>query len=180
HVRNAAGQIVDRRSRRVVAPPDAGHALDGGPRAPLDRRLDRRRGALTVPEPARHVPAQRDLERVRGLGAVVRVERQKPLELVERPLGAPRESLEVLAAEPPVRVLQLVQLVDERAPHARSTRTAQNLNSGIFPKGSRASFVSRLAAASRKWKGMKQAPSHSRSDSFALIRISPRRDATVT
>src|SRR5262249_50191287 len=157
-------------------PPDAGHAIDADARADRDGRLDRGCGALAPSEPAGHVPAQEDLERVRRLGAVVRIERQQPLELVERALGAPRERLEVLPAEPAVRVLQLVQLVNERALHARSTRTAQNLNSGIFPIGSRASLVSRFAAASRKWKGMKHAPSHSRSDTFALIRISPRRD----
>src|SRR3972149_2420142 len=37
-------------------------------------------------------------------------------------------------------------------------RTAQYLNSGILPKGSRASLVRALAAASRKWKGMKMGP----------------------
>jgi hypothetical protein len=36
---------------------------------------------------------------------------------------------------------------------AGSTRTAQNLNSGILPNGSSWSVVSRLAAASRKWNG---------------------------
>ena len=37
-------------------------------------------------------------------------------------------------------------------------RTAQNLNSGILPTGSISSIVSRFAAASRKWNGMKQFP----------------------
>ena len=36
--------------------------------------------------------------------------------------------------------------------------TAQNLNSGIFPTGSISSIVSRFAAASLKWNGMKQLP----------------------
>src|SRR5439155_10618535 len=39
-----------------------------------------------------------------------------------------------------------------------STRTAQYLNSGILAVGSRASLVSRLAAASRKWNGMNTEP----------------------
>ena len=43
-----------------------------------------------------------------------------------------------------------------------SMRTAQNLNSGILPEGSISSMVSRLAAASRKWNGMKQLPRASR------------------
>ena len=48
------------------------------------------------------------------------------------------------------------------APVAGSIRTAQNLNSGILPNGSISSIVSRLAAASRKWNGMKQLPRLSR------------------
>ena len=47
-------------------------------------------------------------------------------------------------------------------PAAGSIRTAQNLNSGILPSGSISSVVSRLAAASRKWNGMKQLPRPSR------------------
>ena len=39
-----------------------------------------------------------------------------------------------------------------------SSRNAQNLNSGIFPNGSSASFVSRFAAASLKQKGMNTWP----------------------
>jgi hypothetical protein len=41
------------------------------------------------------------------------------------------------------------------------------LNSGIFPTGSISSIVSRLAAASRKWKGMKQLPGVSRCETRA-------------
>ena len=37
-------------------------------------------------------------------------------------------------------------------------RTAQNLNSGILPNGSRASLVRTLAAASLKWNGIKTLP----------------------
>ena len=40
-----------------------------------------------------------------------------------------------------------------------STRAAQNLNSGILPKGSSAGLVSLLAAASKKAKGMNTTPS---------------------
>src|SRR5262249_49769713 len=39
-----------------------------------------------------------------------------------------------------------------------SSRTAQNLNWGILPYGSSSSMVSTLAAASRKWNGMKTLP----------------------
>ena len=49
-----------------------------------------------------------------------------------------------------------------------SIRTAQNLNSGIFPTGSISSIVSRLAAASRKWNGMKQLPRVSRCEKRVL------------
>src|SRR4051812_18117443 len=42
---------------------------------------------------------------------------------------------------------------------ARSTFAAQNLNSGIFPNGSSAGLVSRLAAASTNANGMNTTPS---------------------
>ena len=60
------------------------------------------------------------------------------------------------------------------------TRTAQNLNSGILPSGSSSSRVSRLAAASRKWKGTKTEPRFSRVVSYTAKWITPRRLATVT
>src|SRR5690606_34272032 len=61
---------------------------------------------------------------------------------------------------------------------AGSTRTALTLNSAIFAYGSRRGLVSRLAAASRKWKGMKIWPGACRSESRAPIRSEPRRLVT--
>ena len=61
---------------------------------------------------------------------------------------------------------------------ARSIRTAQNLNSGILPNGSISSIVSRLAAASRKWNGMKQLPRASRCETRTSSTIVPRRELT--
>ena len=66
------------------------------------------------------------------------------------------------------------------APPARSILTAQNLNSGILPVGSISSIVRRLAAASRKWNGMKHVPGVSRCDSRARGSIVPRRELTRT
>ena len=63
-------------------------------------------------------------------------------------------------------------------PWAFSIRTAQNLNSGIFPNGSISSIVSRFAAASRKWNGMKQLPLASRCETFASSSMMPRRELT--
>ena len=58
-----------------------------------------------------------------------------------------------------------------------STFTAQNLNSGILPMGSSASVVRRLAAASRKWKGMKTEPGGVRvAEPRTVSAISPRRE----
>ena len=59
-------------------------------------------------------------------------------------------------------------------------RTAQNLNSGIFPNGSISSMVSRFAAASRKWKGMKQVPRRLAVRHLARSSIAPRREVTRT
>ncbi len=61
---------------------------------------------------------------------------------------------------------------------AASIRTAQNLNSGILPHGSISSIVSRLAAASRKWNGMKQLPRASRCETRTASSIVPRRELT--
>ena len=61
---------------------------------------------------------------------------------------------------------------------AGSIRTAQNLNSGILPTGSISSMVSRLAAASRKWNGMKQLPRASRCETLTSSSMAPRRELT--
>src|SRR4030042_1709536 len=58
--------------------------------------------------------------------------------------------------------------------------TAQTLNSGILETGSRASRVSRFAAASLKWKVMKTTPGGRLSETFDLTRTLPRREATST
>jgi hypothetical protein len=63
---------------------------------------------------------------------------------------------------------------------AASIRIAQNLNSGILPVGSISSIVSRFAAASRKWNGMKQFPGASRWDTRVASTIDPRREVTRT
>src|SRR5215469_12330636 len=62
---------------------------------------------------------------------------------------------------------------------AASIRTAQNLNSGILPQGSISSIVSRFAAASRKWNGMKQLPRASRCETRTASSIVPRRELTL-
>src|SRR5215207_850630 len=135
-------------------------------------------------QPARQVVAAGDLARRRRRGAEVRVERDQALELVQRAAALARQLYELLARQPAVLALDLVQVWDQAGPgkapgaglgarcardrHAAgsaatgSTRTAQNLNSGIFPCGSISSIVSTLAAASRKWNGMKQVPGVSR------------------
>src|SRR5215207_4017646 len=135
-------------------------------------------------QPARQVVAAGDLPRRRRRGAEVRVERDQALELVQRAAALARQLYELLARQPAVLALDLVQVWDQAGPgkapgaglgarcardrHAAgsaatgSTRTAQNLNSGIFPCGSISSIVSTLAAASRKWNGMKQVPGVSR------------------
>src|SRR6185437_12178913 len=73
-------------------------------------------------------------------------------------------------AEPPTNALSRSR--------AGAMLTAQNLNSGILPNGSISSIVSRLAAASRKWNGMKQLPRASRCETFTSSSMLPRRDLT--
>src|SRR5712675_1119167 len=63
---------------------------------------------------------------------------------------------------------------------ARATFAAQNLNSGIFPNGSSAGLVSRLAAASTKAKGMNTTPSGTPSSWRAESSTVPRRVVTRT
>src|SRR3977135_2215689 len=63
---------------------------------------------------------------------------------------------------------------------ARSTFAAQNLNSGIFPNGSSAGLVSRLAAASTKAKGRTTPPSGMPSSWRAVSSTVPRRVVTRT
>ena len=62
---------------------------------------------------------------------------------------------------------------------ARSTRTAQNLNSGIFPYGSSSSIVSTFAAASRQQNGMNTAPRPGERLPRTLSVMLPRRLVTV-
>src|SRR5205823_12382938 len=59
-----------------------------------------------------------------------------------------------------------------------STRAAQYLNSGIFPNGSSAGLVRRLAAASTKANGMNTTPSGMLSSWRAAISTVPRRVVT--
>jgi hypothetical protein len=59
-----------------------------------------------------------------------------------------------------------------------SMLTAQNLYSGILPTGSISSIVSRFAAASLKWNGMKQLPRCSRCETLTSSSIAPRRELT--
>ena len=118
----------------------------------------------------------------RRLGAEVRVERDQPLDLVQRPAGVLRQRRQLLARQPAEPVLDRVQRRDQARPgepavarlgtgraaasagpsvtpaDAGSSATAQNLNSGILPTGSISSMVSRFAAASRKWNGMNTLP----------------------
>ena len=61
-----------------------------------------------------------------------------------------------------------------------STFTAQILNSGVFPTGSNSEWVNRLAAVSKKWKGMKTLPGMERSVTCAVISIEPRLEETRT
>ena len=61
-----------------------------------------------------------------------------------------------------------------------STRTAATLYSGILATGSRAGFVSTLAAASAKWKGINTMPGGTRRVIQARVSISPRRLTTRT
>ena len=161
--------LLHDRHRRLVA---AAHARDL-----MDGRALRDHGAVAR-EPAREVAADGDLERLGRRGAEVRVERDEPLDLVQRPAPVARELDQLLARQPAVLALDRGQRGDQRRAgelararldagdaavvHTRSTRTAQNLNSGIFPTGSISSIVSRFAAASRKWNGMKHEPGVSR------------------
>src|SRR6185312_2158229 len=158
-------------------------------------------------QPAREVAADSDLDLGRRRRAEVRVERDQPLDLVQRPARLAREPDQLLAREPAVLVLDRVQRRDQartrepagarfpagdaavRDRHqwapadpfplaAGSIRTAQNLNSGIFPNGSISSMVSRFAAASRKWNAMKTLPRASLCDTLTASSIDPRRELT--
>src|SRR5215213_5692805 len=151
-------------------------------------------------QPARQVVAAGDLGALRRwIGSEVRVERDQAFELVERAAAVASEADELLARQPAVLPLDPVQRWDQARPGeaagaclaagrtlgdhltgsagtaAGSTRTAQNLNSGIFPSGSISSIVSTFAAASRKWNGTKHVPGVSRCDTRALSSIEPRR-----
>ena len=81
---------------------------------------------------------------------------------------------------PSARVPRVRRARLPRGSPSESIRTAQNLNSGIFPMGSIASFVRRFAAASRKWNGMKH-PALLRAlrlaRTFSADRVASRRQA---
>ena len=147
----------------------------------------------------------------------MRIERDQPFDLIQRPAPVARERDELLTRQPAVLALNRGQRRDQRRagelPGARldagnaavalghqpapcsacpesgssigsrsvvSIFTAQNLNSGILPNGSISSIVSRFAAASRKWNGMKHEPGVSRCETFAANSIEPRRELTRT
>src|SRR5262249_26100096 len=95
--------LVDDRDRRPVAPAQAGHLAHA--RALGDLRLSG--------QPARQVVADRDLATRGGLGAVVRIEGDQALDLVERAAHVARQRHELLAREPSVLVLDRVELGDE-------------------------------------------------------------------
>ena len=185
--------LVDRRGGCVVTAPEARHLVQLDVVAVALAQLGE--PLLAALQPAREVVADGQLNAPRRLGAEVRIERDQPLDLVQRPPPLARERDQLLARQPAVAALDLGQRRDQarageaaraclgarRARHqARSTRTAQNLYSGILPVGSISSIVSTFAAASRKWNGMKQLPRVSRCEIRVFSSIEPRRDVTRT
>ena len=85
----------------------------------------------------------------------------------------PRGELLDNQSDTPKLVLKVTSTCVGEASHAYladtgSIRTAATLYSGIFATGSRAALVSKLAAASWKWKVMKTTPGSGRSTTSAL------------
>ena len=75
-------------------------------------------------------------------------------------------------------VLQVVEIVDQRAPHAGSILTAQNLNSGILPIRVERVVGQHVGRRLAEVERDEHAPSFSRSDTMRPEADAPRRDVT--
>ena len=132
-------RLVHRAGRRDVAPAEAGplDELDVGVGAVA--LLEPRDPLVRAAQPAGQVVADPQLDPLRRVGAEVRVERDQPLDLVQRPVHVAGQRDELLAGQPADPFLDRVQRRDQaRAGElARPRLDAGNADLGLSHRRAR-------------------------------------------